>query len=328
MASGHPSYATFHAGSVETLVRRLSTPPINLPPSLIESLDLICVVSHVKDIHKNMRRLKEIREIIEVSDDGRVKSNQIIQWIPTTDKHVYNPSSRIVEKISNKLGITQESIQNEIIVRAQLLLKIKEKQIYEFKEVAKIINSYYKDKEATLKAFDIDSKTIDLIRSPVLNKNSETIKTFNIKDVADDKKQNKELNEQSQTPQINPQMVSQMIPQSSSQVIQNSPAVQTSNIGNSIQNNKNNSSVNGSINNGVNGDVNGSIEIPKMKTNPNIMSKIEGLKSKQDKMIGRLSNSALKNNGAQAPKRKLSNKNVKTVVKNKSKKVIKKKIIV
>src|SRR3989338_4557906 len=167
MASGHPSYATFHAGSVETLVRRLSTPPINLPPSLIESLDLICVVSHVKDIHKKMRRLKEIREIIEVSDDGRVKSNQIIQWIPTTDKHVYNPSSRIVEKISNKLGITQESIQNEIIVRAQLLLKIKEKQIYEFKEVAKIINSYYKDKEATLKAFDIDSKTIDLIRSPV-----------------------------------------------------------------------------------------------------------------------------------------------------------------
>ena len=41
MASGHPSFATFHAGSVDTVVKRLETPPINLSPSLVESLDVV-----------------------------------------------------------------------------------------------------------------------------------------------------------------------------------------------------------------------------------------------------------------------------------------------
>jgi flagellar protein FlaI len=38
MASGHSSMSTIHADSLDTLIRRLQTPPINLSPTLVNSL--------------------------------------------------------------------------------------------------------------------------------------------------------------------------------------------------------------------------------------------------------------------------------------------------
>jgi archaeal flagellar protein FlaI len=49
MASGHASLSTFHAGSLETFVKRITTPPINLSPTLIESLNFIIVMTHAKE---------------------------------------------------------------------------------------------------------------------------------------------------------------------------------------------------------------------------------------------------------------------------------------
>ena len=41
MASGHSSVGTVHADSVDTLIKRLETPPIELSPTLINILDSV-----------------------------------------------------------------------------------------------------------------------------------------------------------------------------------------------------------------------------------------------------------------------------------------------
>jgi len=46
MASGHSSISTIHADSIDTVIKRLETPPINLSPTLLNVLDCICVMSH------------------------------------------------------------------------------------------------------------------------------------------------------------------------------------------------------------------------------------------------------------------------------------------
>ena len=46
MASGHSSVSTMHADSVETLVKRLETPPIELSPTLLNVLDCVCIMTH------------------------------------------------------------------------------------------------------------------------------------------------------------------------------------------------------------------------------------------------------------------------------------------
>jgi len=46
MASGHPSMSTIHADSVDTVIQRLETPPIELSPTLINTLDVVVTMSH------------------------------------------------------------------------------------------------------------------------------------------------------------------------------------------------------------------------------------------------------------------------------------------
>ncbi|MFH2020511.1 MAG: type II/IV secretion system ATPase subunit [archaeon] len=154
MASGHSSFGTFHAGSVETLVRRLETPPISLSPSLIESLDIVCIMTHLKEAEKNLRRLKQVVEIIGVNDKG-LSFNVPFEWDPITDQIQQKNAIYIVNKLSKRSGKPVHDLMKELEQRAFLLEVMAKKKITDFKEVNKIIKEYYVDKNKVLKSFGI-----------------------------------------------------------------------------------------------------------------------------------------------------------------------------
>lgn len=156
MASGHPSFSTFHAASVDTVVKRLETPPINLSPSLIEALDVVCICIHVKDQTKNVRRLKEVDEIIEVEQAlGKAKINAVFEWNPAKDVITFNGKPDIFDRITKRTGMTREQLMAEMNRRATLLNVMADRNISSFQEFNKIINDYYKDADAVLKRFNI-----------------------------------------------------------------------------------------------------------------------------------------------------------------------------
>jgi flagellar protein FlaI len=155
MASGHASFGTFHAGSVETLMRRLETPPINLSPSLIESLDVICVMVHVKEINKNFRRLKQLVEITETQENKEIGKNISFEWDPVSDEVIQISNSTLLEKISQDSGISIDELRNEIKMRTMLLQRIVEMRIMDFKEISNIIKKYYLNKNEVLKKFNL-----------------------------------------------------------------------------------------------------------------------------------------------------------------------------
>ncbi|MBU0757891.1 MAG: type II/IV secretion system ATPase subunit [Nanoarchaeota archaeon] len=156
MASGHPSFGTFHAGSVETLVRRLETPPINLSPSLIESLDIVCVMSHLKETDKNIRRMKELVEITgKQKEIGKVEQNMPFEWDPVHDRIVSKSYPTVFQKISKESGQEIDKLNKELQVRTMLLNKIAETQISDFKEINEIIKGYYVNKVKVLRSFGL-----------------------------------------------------------------------------------------------------------------------------------------------------------------------------
>jgi flagellar protein FlaI len=156
MASGHPSFTTFHAASVDTLVKRLETPPINLSPSLVESLDIVVVTTHVKEASRNFRRMKEIDEMVEVSEQlGKVKFSPFIEWDPLKDGFNITHKSVIFDKITKRTGVTYEQLAKELNRRAKLLTILAQKDMSNFQVFNEIINTYYKDADKVLKEFDI-----------------------------------------------------------------------------------------------------------------------------------------------------------------------------
>ncbi|MBI4438398.1 type II/IV secretion system ATPase subunit [Candidatus Woesearchaeota archaeon] len=156
MASGHPSFSTFHAASVETVIRRLETPPISLPASLIDSLDVAVSIIHIKDQRRNIRRVKDMREIIEVKQElGKADTNLLFEWNPVEDEIVYHGNSYLLEEISKKTGIPLRELERELRIRSAVLNAMKERNIMNYEEVSQIVNQYYKDPASVIKLFGL-----------------------------------------------------------------------------------------------------------------------------------------------------------------------------
>lgn len=155
MASGHASISTMHADSVDSVIQRLETPPINLSPMLINSLDAIAIITHaIVDGHET-RRLREIVEIIKVDRDGNASTNTPGRWNPADDKFYFKKDSKIFEKISLKYGLSHEALQKEFEIRTKLLYTFFQNKVLGYEEVQRVINDYQKNPQAVLKKYGV-----------------------------------------------------------------------------------------------------------------------------------------------------------------------------
>src|SRR3989344_3609211 len=105
MASGHASISTMHADSVDTLIRRLQTPPINLSPTLVNTLDCVVIAAHALVEKHETRRVREVVEIVNVNRDGTALINTPLIWDAKGDIFYFKKQSKVFEKISVRQGI-------------------------------------------------------------------------------------------------------------------------------------------------------------------------------------------------------------------------------
>lgn len=147
MASGHSSLGTIHAGSIEDVIKRLETPPIELSPSLIETLDLIVVMVHAKERGKSCRRVKEVDEIESIDPKTGTPHNiSTFSWNPSIDTFSENlDESYLLKKMAFDKGITYDEMINELRTRTKILKWMKKFGMANFDEVGKLINLYYKE---------------------------------------------------------------------------------------------------------------------------------------------------------------------------------------
>jgi len=155
MASGHSSISTMHADSVDTVIKRLETPPIELSPTLLNVLDCVCIMTHAIAKKQETRKLKEIVEIINVTPEGVALTNTPFMWNPSDDSFYFKKNSKIFEKIAKRYGITLQEIEEEFRKRVKLLYILYQKKIFDFQEFQDIITQYYKRPEAILSKFGI-----------------------------------------------------------------------------------------------------------------------------------------------------------------------------
>ena len=155
MASGHASISTIHADSVETVIKRLETPPIELSPTLLNILDIFAVMSHALARKQETRRLREIVEIVDVSSKGDAKTNTPFLWNPKEDKFYFKKDSNVFDKIEKKYGVSKEKLTLEFNRRARLLMEMQKRKIFDAYIVQRIVNDYYKDPEGVLKGMGV-----------------------------------------------------------------------------------------------------------------------------------------------------------------------------
>ncbi len=156
ISSGHPSLSTMHANSVGTLIRRLETQPINLSSSLINSLDVVCTMVQTKSKGKDVRRVRDIVEVVDVKEgiDNYIVNTPFV-WDPRNDNFFFKTDSHIFKKLNVQYGISKEELDKEFQLRTRLLIEMYRHRIFGFKEVQEVISLYYKNPKGVLRKFGI-----------------------------------------------------------------------------------------------------------------------------------------------------------------------------
>lgn len=158
--TGHSVYATVHANTAEETYRRMVNPPINIPPSMLSSLQLIAVMH--RDRRKNARRLLQIAELIPSStmDQIKIEINTVFRWVPSKDKIVmWGKSNRLLGDIKLFTGMDEKEIEKNLKEKREVLSWLFKNNVKDVHEVGRVISEYYTDSKALMEKIDHDSSS-------------------------------------------------------------------------------------------------------------------------------------------------------------------------
>jgi flagellar protein FlaI len=151
MATGHAAYGTMHADSVDAVIHRLESEPINIPRSLLEALDIVSVQIQTRVGGKRVRRTKQLSEIVGLDPHTReILTNEVFRWVPKDDTFKYSGVSYVLERIRLEKGMQPGEMQQEMDRRAFLVRYMVWKQMRNYREVWRIVTSYYRGPEETI----------------------------------------------------------------------------------------------------------------------------------------------------------------------------------
>jgi flagellar protein FlaI len=156
MSTGHTTFSTMHADSVESAIHRLENPPISVPRTMITALDIISIQSQTYLKNKRVRRNMKLVEINDLDPNSRnIRTNDVYMWNSGTDRFDRVGESRIIAEIAQRRAWSRKDIQNEIMHRQQVLEYMVKNNIREFKQVAAIIQAYSVKPERVLEKLQI-----------------------------------------------------------------------------------------------------------------------------------------------------------------------------
>ncbi|AGB05133.1 ATPase, type IV secretory pathway VirB11 component like protein [Aciduliprofundum sp. MAR08-339] len=149
MQTGHPVMATFHASSIKRMIQRLSSPPINVPVTFMDNLNIGVFQQAVYLKGRTLRRVLSVEEILGYSAElGGVMTKAVFVWDPLRDEHIFrglNNSYILEEKIAPLLGYADpRKVYDDLFLRAKIIRKMIEHNIFRYRDVVKIIVDFQK----------------------------------------------------------------------------------------------------------------------------------------------------------------------------------------
>jgi flagellar protein FlaI len=148
LATGHGGLCTMHAEDVETAIKRLTQPPMNIPASIITLMNCVIVVRqvHTPVILECGKKLSS-RKFVEVSEiQGADSIINVFNWNPSSDIFQEKlTESILLKRLAKKLDSPLDRLMNEFESRKQLLQNMVENNIRDHRSVNKILSKYYND---------------------------------------------------------------------------------------------------------------------------------------------------------------------------------------
>jgi flagellar protein FlaI len=157
MSTGHTTFSTMHADSVASAIHRLENPPISVPRTMIQALDIMSIQSQTYTKGKRVRRNIKLVEIVDIDPNTRnIRTNDIFVWDSEADVFVRTGESKALFDIKMRRGWAQGKVDQELYYRQKILEYMVENGINDFQEISDIINAYQSTPEKVLKKLQLE----------------------------------------------------------------------------------------------------------------------------------------------------------------------------
>ena len=161
MNTGHTTFSTMHADSIETVINRLENEPINVPRAMVQSLDMLSIQTQARINEQRVRRSRVIGEIRGIDQrTGELDYASAFNWNANTDRFKRN-DSELLSEIQDERGWSRNELLNEMRNRKRVLSYLQQKGISDYREFTALINEYYADKQRVLDRIDADNEVDD-----------------------------------------------------------------------------------------------------------------------------------------------------------------------
>jgi flagellar protein FlaI len=150
MNTGHTTFSTMHADSIETVINRLENEPINVPRAMVQSLDMLSIQTLTRSGDQRVRRAKTIGEIGGIDQrTGELDYSSAFDWDAEADEFRRNDSSLMAE-IADERGWSRAELLREIRRRERFLELLRDLGITDYRAFTALVNEYYADPERVM----------------------------------------------------------------------------------------------------------------------------------------------------------------------------------
>jgi flagellar protein FlaI len=162
MHTGHSVYATIHADTGSQVIKRLIEPPIEIPSSEVEDVDLLLI--QYRDRRRNLRRTLELSEVVPGVEMPGL--NRIFTWRPRTDNfQVVKPAHKFMEKVNLHTGLTEKEILSDRTDKQSILEWMAKNSLDDVDNVGKVMQIYYSEPDVLVEAAKKDAKPAKVLGS-------------------------------------------------------------------------------------------------------------------------------------------------------------------
>ena len=156
MSTGHTTFSTMHADSVASAIHRLENPPISVPRSMIQALNIICIQSQTYHKGKRVRRNMKLVEITDIDPQTRnIRTNDIFEWDSMTDTFQRVGESKALNEIMTKRAWSENDLKKELVYREKIMDFLARNNILDYNTVSTVIYEYSIDPEKVLRKLKI-----------------------------------------------------------------------------------------------------------------------------------------------------------------------------
>jgi flagellar protein FlaI len=160
MSTGHTTYTTFHADSVDEVIRRFTTDPINVSKSMFTALDVVCIQRSTRLGGRRVRRNASITEVTRYDpENDEITVKDVYRWRADADAFEQPAESSVLDQIRRERGWSRHRLETALDRRRIVLAYLLTRGITDYAAVAATFQATMRDPATVLSS--IASETLE-----------------------------------------------------------------------------------------------------------------------------------------------------------------------